>query len=279
MAAYLDTNVFDHIYKKVGCNGADIANLRKKIYGRELSIPLSIHTLEEILLERGARPERLVAKIKLTLSLANFRRMVKPCDQLLSDDIRAYASTGEAARPFIDADLQNTISDGITELIETDGEDLDEEMVQALDATRSQKERFKLRIQQTQTETGQLAATATQQVNFAQYFEMMAPTVARRFADRMGVLQECETRGIEGLLKIRSVRITVGATLSFIYAWAFEGQSPKASDSTDLLHATSGAAVAETFVSDDRQLRRIVSRVPVEGFEVLDLPAFLRKSV
>ena len=43
MAVYLDTNAYDHLYKKIGCTSADIANLRKKIYGRELSIPLFAH--------------------------------------------------------------------------------------------------------------------------------------------------------------------------------------------------------------------------------------------
>ncbi|MGH7878854.1 MAG: hypothetical protein ACREQD_05100, partial [Candidatus Binataceae bacterium] len=169
MAAYLDTNVFDHLYKKLGCSGADIANLRKKIYGRELSIPLSIHTLEEILLERGARPERLVAKIKLTLSLANFRRMVKPCDQLLSDDVRAYAATGEPARPFIDANLQNIISDGITELIETDGEHLDEDMVEALDEAKRQKERFQAGMNEP-VENIREIAKAIAKPSFGEYF-------------------------------------------------------------------------------------------------------------
>jgi hypothetical protein len=32
MIAYLDTNVFDHLYKKIGCSSADIANLRKAVY-------------------------------------------------------------------------------------------------------------------------------------------------------------------------------------------------------------------------------------------------------
>ena len=79
MIAYLDTSAFDHLYKKIGCTAADIANLRKKIYGRELSIRPSMHILADILLDRRARPELLVARIKLTLSLASFRQMVKPC--------------------------------------------------------------------------------------------------------------------------------------------------------------------------------------------------------
>ncbi|HLW69241.1 MAG TPA: hypothetical protein VKS22_01325 [Candidatus Binataceae bacterium] len=277
MAAYLDTNVFDHLYKKVGCSGADIANLRKKIYGRELSIPLSIHTLEEILLDRRARPELLVAKIKLTLSLANFRRMVKPCDQLLSDDIRAYAATGEAALPFIDANLQNIISDGLTELIETDGEELDEDLIAALEETRRQKEHFRDGIRMHRAENQEAAASIAGQVTFDEYFDLMAPSAARSFAERAGALAECENRGLEGLLNIRSVRMSVGASLSFIYAWSFEELSPNIGDSKDLLHAASAAAVAETFVTDDATLRRIVARVPLDGFEALDLPAFLQR--
>ena len=82
MIAYLDNKVFDHLYKKVGCTSADIADLRKAIYGRGLAITLGIHVLEEILLNRRASPQELAARVKLTLSLASIRRMVKPCDQL-----------------------------------------------------------------------------------------------------------------------------------------------------------------------------------------------------
>jgi hypothetical protein len=276
MAAYLDTDVFDHLYKKIGCTSADIANLRKKIYGRALSLPLSIHTLEEILLDRRARPELLVAKIKLTLSLGNFRRMVKPCDQLLADDLRAYAATGEAARPFIDANLQNTISDGIGELIETDGEELDDDLIAALEQASRHKERFLPVMRDAQSDNQKMAEAAAGQVNFDQYFEAMAPPVAQGLADRAGVLEECEGRGIKGLLNIRSVRMQIGVTLSFDYAASFEELEPKF-DSRDLLHAASAAAVAETFVTDDAQLRRIVARVPLEDFEVLDLPTFLQR--
>ena len=86
MIAYLDTNVFDNLYKKIGCTSADIAQLRKAIYGRGLAIPIGIHVLDEILLNRRASPQELVARLKLTLSLASIRRMVKPCDQLIAAD-------------------------------------------------------------------------------------------------------------------------------------------------------------------------------------------------
>lgn len=278
MAAYLDSNVFDHLYKKIGCTSADIANLRTKIYGRALSIPLSIHTLEEILLDRRARPELLVAKTKLTLSLGNFRRMVKPCDQLLGDDLRAYAATGAAGRPFIDAELQNIITDGIGELVETDGEERDEEMIAALEETRRRKETFRAAASAPLESIRQLAKPAAG-ASFEQYFAAGAVVFVEKIAAHQGVLDECRQRGMDDLLHIRSVRMMVGAALSFLYGGTFEGQSPQKGDLMDLHHAVSAAAVAETFVTDDARLRRILSRVPLDNFAVVDLPAFLQKMV
>jgi len=271
MAAYLDSNVFDHLYKKIGCTSTDIANLRTKIYGRELSLLLSIHTLEEILLDRRARPELMVAKTKLTLSLGNFRRMVKPCDQLLTDDIRSYAATGAAARPFIDADLQNVMTDGIAELVESDGEELDEEMIAALEAARSQKASFLGHLRDAAASGPAAAAT------FEQYFASAAPAIARSLALSAGVAEACERRGLPGLLELRSVRMSVGASLSFNYALVCEGERAPVGDSREPLHAVSAAAVAATFVTDDAQLRRVLSRVPLDNFKVIDLPAFLRE--
>jgi len=277
MIAYLDTNVFDHLHKKIGCTSADIANLRKAIYGRQLSVPLSIHTLEEIMLVGKVRPEWMVAQVKLTLSIASFRRLVKPCDQLLADDIRAYAARGEADRPYLGADIQNVISAGISELVETDGEELDEEMVEALKEMRRRKERFRAGMRKSQEETEQIAKSMSGQVTFEQYLELAAPGVAETFAQRAGVLEACKQRGIEGLLEIKSVRMSVGAALSLIYGQAFEGWSPKLGDSADLLHAASAAAVADVFVTDDQRLRQALARVPFDGFEVIDLPGFLAR--
>jgi hypothetical protein len=273
MAAYLDTNIFDRLYGKIGCTGADIANLRKKIYGRELSIPLSIHTLEEILLDRRARPELRVAKTKLTLSLGNYRRMVKPWDQLLSDDLRAYAATGEAGRPFIDTDLQNIITDGISELIETDGEELDEDMIAALEESKRRGERFRTTIGELLGDMRQAESPVAEL--FPEYFEAAAVPLAEKLAERHGVLGECKQRGIDGLLRIRSVHMILGATLSSLHESAV-GEPPRSSNSIDVRHAVSAAAVAKTLVTEDGQLRRVLERVPVDDFEVVDLRTFLQ---
>ncbi len=281
MAVYLDTSAFDHLYRKLGCTAADIANLRRKIYGRDLSLLLSIHTLEEILLDRRARPEERVARIKLTLSLANFRRMVKAGDQLLLDDLRSYAATGEPARPFIDADLQNVLSDGLSELIETDGEELDEDLIAALEQTRARKQRFHaaLLAPLAAAPARASAANPSTPVAFAEFYAAGLTVWLTAFLEQQGLLQACAARGLEALFGLRSVRMMVGLILSFDYERLCEPDAPRAAAPLDLFHAVAGAAATDTIVTPDSRLRRLLSRVPLDGLEVLDLPTFLRRVV
>src|SRR6266851_3593598 len=267
MIAYLDTGVFDHIYNKTGCTGADIAALRKAIYGREITVPLGIHVLDEILLNQRASPQDLVARIKLTLSIATMRRLVKPCDQLLSDDIRAYAARGEAERPFAGADVLNVLSEGISTLIETDGEEIDEDMRELLEQTRRQKEQFVSGTRNSLEESPSLTDASLEQPAFEHFFQSRIPADAEDFASRAAFLEQCTERGLDGLTQLKSLRMLLGFKLSYLYGRAFENLAPLRSDSA-FHHVVAAAAVADTFVTDDKELRTLLSRVPMEGFEV-----------
>jgi hypothetical protein len=277
MIAYLDTNVFDHLYRKVGCTSADIADLRKAIYGRGLSITPGIHVLEEMLLNRRASPQELVARLKLTLSLASIRRMVKPCDQLLADDIRSYAANGTPARPFVDVQIQNAITQGIAELIESDGEEFSDEIVEALADTKRRKERFVQGMNATLREVSSSAETVPADILFDDYFKLTAPRIAAAFAQRAGVLEDCRDRGIDGLLEIRSVRSAIGIALSYSYRQSFE-KTPALGDSIDYLHAPAAAATAEVFVSADSHLRDALARVGLDNLRIMNLTEFLAAS-
>ena len=273
MIAYLDTNLFDHLYKRIGCTGADIADLRKAIYGRDLSIPLGIHVLEEILLNRQSSPQELVARAKLTLSLSSIRRMVKPCDQLIADDIRSYAATGEPDRPLVSVQIQNALTQGISELIESDGEEFSEEILEALEQIRQRKEHFLQAMRVSQQHLTALLETLPPGIGFADYFQMGAVPMAERFAHHAGVLAACRKRGIEGLLLIPSVRTAIGVTLSFIYGQAFENWT--SGGSIDFLHAPSAAATAEVFVTNDTHLREAIVRIPLNDLRPMSLSEFL----
>jgi len=272
MIAYLDTQAYAHIYAKIGCTGTDLANLRKVIYGRELAIRLSLHTLEEILLGRKLSPQAFAAQIKLVASLGNSRALIKPCEQLLFDDIRAYAASGHADRPFLGAEMQNKVADGIAGLIETDGEELEEEFLEVLHQARQQKQQFSALLQHALPQLATAREPLPDAISFEQLFAAAAPLL-QSLAARAGAGDGCRQRGLEGLLNIKSVRMTLGATLAATDA--LRGQ-PRPANPIEIHHAVSAAAVAETYVSAAPSGREFISRLPMNGFNVITLPEFLK---
>ena len=114
---------------------------------------------------------------------------------------------------------------------------------------------------------------------FEEYWQQGAIKGAEDVAQRVGVLDECRTRGIEGLLEIPSVRMAVGSALSLIFAQAREksAQAERPQDSRDLQHAVMAASRATVFVTDDGKLLRLVKRVPMSRFEAVKLPDFLAR--
>lgn len=70
--------------------------------------------------------------------------------------------------------------------------------------------------------------------------------------------------------------MAVGSSLSVAYAETFEKRTPKMGDSRDMQHAVL-ATVADVFVTHDGPLARLVARIPMDSFRVLDLRALLQE--
>ena len=117
------------------------------------------------------------------------------------------------------------------------------------------------------------------EASFAGFWRASARHVAEAWAEKAGVLKECQSRGIEKLLELRSVRMSVGISLSLIYAFYFEQRASKIGDFGDLHHATTAAGCANVFVCNDRKLRERAKRVPVDSFRVVDFPSFAKSVV
>lgn len=64
--------------------------------------------------------------------------------------------------------------------------------------------------------------------------------------------------------------------LSLIYSHHFEGRNPLSGDSRDILHAIA-ASSADIFVTNDRGLEAVLARIPADGFQVMNLQAFLNR--
>ena len=100
-----------------------------------------------------------------------------------------------------------------------------------------------------------------------------AESFAGYLAERIGMLDACRRRGVQGLLEVKCVWVYVGANLSLVYAQMFEGRQPDArraeGDAWDLRHALSASA-ADIFVAHDKAFADRMKRVPINDFEVMN---------
>jgi len=110
--------------------------------------------------------------------------------------------------------------------------------------------------------------------SFEVYWKNNSVWLAEGLAKHRKVLGKVKRRGLPGLLKLKSVALAVGANLSLIYSHCFEGRVPRSGDSRDVLHAIA-ASSADVFVTNDRKLAAIMTRILVEDFRVMSLRDFL----
>ena len=109
---------------------------------------------------------------------------------------------------------------------------------------------------------------------FESYWNNNSLWLAEGLAKRARALGKVKRRGMPGLLKVKSVALAVGANLSLIYSHHFEGRSPASGDLRDVLHAIA-ASSADIFITNDRNLASVLGRIPVEGFQVMNLKGLL----
>jgi hypothetical protein len=270
-SVYLDTNVFDHLYKKLGISDADVEILFSAVAQQRVSILLSVLNIEETLCALESDRTLAVRQIRYVLALSDWHRLLKPPGLLLSDAITAYANGKLPREPFIDdpglfralGALRNPQEEDIAELLEVVRE------------TLKQIGDFRVAMNEARDSVRPVGARLEgARPSFEDYWKLLAESFAEGLADRIGVGDLCRQRGMAGLLEVRSVRLSVGGMLSLAYAHTFEGRAPEQGDSRDLQHLV-GAAAADIFVTHDRKLARLVSRIPIESFRVLTLTEFL----
>jgi hypothetical protein len=278
MVAYLASSAFGHLYRKIDCTAADIGALRKAIYSRTVSIPLGLHNLEEIVLARQASPQGMAAQLRLLLSISNWRVLLKPCGQLLGDDLRAFAAGADPARPFLRGAMQNAVTTGISELLESDGEELNEDFAQALDQARREREAFVAGLGEFLAECSTRFEPPLAAGAFDEYFERNAPDAAVALGERAASGAELKQRGAEAILALKSVRMWVGAALSLACTLSLERRPARAEEANEAMHAVSGAATADTFVTADARALPYLSRVAIDGLRTTDLKGFLTQT-
>jgi hypothetical protein len=275
--AYFDTNVV----RSLAANQRELI-LSMKIK-RGLFVILSVAVIEELLSSVDkVGHATAIQRVREYLDLVDINRIAKPTDLLLTDDIRSYARTGNVSSPLLQQPDRDHFAIGMFDALRQTSRRATATISGIVAEVRNQKEHFKFRmtenLQAARTELESAAKRGEKSPAFPEYLASTSANFARSLADHIGLGEDCEKRGIDGLLRIRSVRMTVGIGLSFFYAQMIERLQPQIGDAIDQKHAVMAASRAEVFVSNDRRLRRFANRVPMERFIVTDLVPFVSTS-
>ena len=272
MIVYFDTNVFDHLEQRNGVTDWDLFRLGRAVKMEQLRLILSFLNMEEILFIAQSKPERAMGQLKLIFELADKRLFVHGQDEIVRNDIRAYAQQKPFKTPFtlMTPDMESDILN-LMDSPAHHQEDLD----RIVRETRHAKELFLERRIKGQKKLKRMAAEiGTKQYPFARYLADNSGWVLEGLAQRAGVLSRVKQRGIRGLLNVKSIAVAVGAHLSLLYAQHFDGHAPASGDSRDTLHPVL-ASPGNVFVTNDRKLEMILSRLQIHDFRVMNLRTLL----
>jgi predicted nucleic acid-binding protein len=279
MLVYLDTNVFDNLYKRENeVTEEDESRLRTAIASGKLTIAVSHVNIREILAALLSKPEIIGPELGLVSSLVNWDYFIRFHSIILRDDIKHFAYNGERSNtPFEEERTVTRIRTRMRQVID----DLKsvKNLMAVVHEDREQKSTFRNGVKKAYAETESDVEDLRNKHEippFEQYLANGAEEFARAFARSFGVGDQCEWRGIDKLLKIPSVFIMTFAGMSFIYRAAVDKGSTRGSDSGDLHHAICAAAAGvKVFVTHDTKLAVLLERIPGKCFRVSRLRELL----
>ena len=268
MIVYFDTNVFDHLEQRHGVTDWDVFRLERAIKLEHIRLIFSFLNIEEILFIAESKPERAMAQLGLILKLAGKHLFVRGQDEIVRSDIRAYAQRKPYQTPF--TILTPDMESDILNMMDSPAHHR-EQFDHIVRESRAAKESFMKRNLRSQKKLRPMAVEiGAKQYPFPRYLADNAGWVLEGLAQRAGALSSVKRRGIKGLLSVKSVAVAVGAHLSLLYSHQFDGHAPSPGDSRDTLHPVLASA-GQVFVTNDGKLEKVLSRLQIEDFRVMNL--------
>lgn len=271
MEVYFDTNIYTHIYNRQdGITDDDVNKLLALIKADKIRILTSVTIIEETVRAILSAPKETIGRLKLIRKLAKRKRIIQ-ANTDFKDDVLCYARGERIHRPFISP--PHTMKEVLTtpnlfdlpRIAKETKVDIQKQHDKMSDAYKTHIEPLATPIRKQKL-----------QPSFKDYWEAMAIPYVEELAKQTGVLEECRQRGLEGLLALRCVYIAALGNISLVYANTYESRTTKRSDSRDMHHAMLSSAT-DAFITNDNNLRRIMTRMPIEGYEVISLKELLMR--
>jgi hypothetical protein len=265
---YFDRNVINSIKKELIVGDANYRLLRTSVREGRLLIPISGPLLEETLpiLNTSSTWKRNMEQ-QILSELFNWDWLVIFHAELLESDIVNYAEGRRQSFPFRSLNLTPD------EFFNPAGH-ARKVFIDVINETEKLKQKQFLDVKQARAIYQQKFPSF--KGDFRRFWDQAYEVTLEHIVTKSAVLQKCKERGLDGLLKIKSVRLFVTWYVGYFYFSFVRNERIKPSDSRDHHHAVS-ASVADIFVTHDTRFARTLKLVPIEGFEIIDLKTLLRR--
>ena len=277
---YFDTNVFGDLTDVGNPDTSEwLRALRIGISEHRVRIILSFENLQELLIGPEHKSNDLQRCRELCREIADWLYLLKPAHELFEDDILSFARTGGPSIPFVrpghelweyidpirfgQRDLLRSLQskDCLSRTMNFERGFVNSVLKRA-NPDRAKSVRSNIKRHQSNPESQWKALWDD---------GATAEIMARDFADRLNVLPECEERGLDQLLRVPTVRMTLGYTLHAWYMQIIQQKTSfQPSDAMDSRHATCAGAVGN-IVTTDRRFRAAIEHVPDHGVRVRSL--------
>lgn len=284
LPVYFDTNIFGELVNTENLNAVTWLNIiESKISEGHIRVIPSCETIQEFLFVSEEDNILCTQRQKLYSRIVNWLYLLKPTDELFRDDILAFAQTGTPELPFVRPDhwlwdYINPIRFGrklfskskFQELYTQEMASNDGFVKKVLMRPDPQK------VKQVLENIRKSQSNPEMQWKTLWHPGSTAQIMARDFAEHCNVLKECEQRGLDKLLSLPTMRLTIGYILHSWYMQIINKKTKhEPSDAMDSRHATCAGAVGN-IVTKDNKLMAAIKHIPGHNITVWSLDEFIR---
>jgi len=281
LLVYFDTNIFGDLSDPQNQNAAKYLKvIEDKISLRRILIVPSFETLQEILIVPEDNTGLSAKRQDLYRRIVDWPiYLLKPAEEIFQDDILSFAKNGNPDIPFVRPDHKmwdyiNPIRFGRLTLSQR------ELLSKTADFNRRFVEKVLMRPISEKAKDINKNIRGHNSTNEMQWLCVWqtgntAHIMARDFAARFNVLKECEQRGLDNLLNLPTVRLTIGYTLHWWYMRIIQKTTNiEISSTMDSRHAICAGAVGN-IVTNDKKLQATIKHIPDHNVTVWSLQEFV----
>jgi hypothetical protein len=263
---YFDTNVYTRLDKLLASKNFEVCDrLRRAVVSDRLRIYSSFTVYEETNTALIDYPNERKRRFRLIRKLAKRKKMIRIHFEILANDVRSYAMNEPFKSPFM------APFPGLRQLHA--GENI-QGLLDVATSTRQNIRDFRDRMRTAySTHIVPLARRVIEDnevPTFEENYRDNAAEFGRMIARKAGYQQQCEDKGLDGLLRVPSVDAIVRAELSIIYANTYLGRLQNQGDSRDVQHVQLAATVGN-LITEDAGLVKVVKRMNCPHVKVMGL--------